>query len=89
VLALFIGFLPSALMLGTIPLNSRVHFSHSSIESLRVILLLATVMCCIIASAMLFKRGTAPTVLGGIGLLFLNAFVALAAGCDDVHLPSY
>ena len=80
--ALVIGFLPSALFLITF----AVAFSTSNLgkEESNALLWLCSgvsVVCCFIASILLFKRSTAGAVAGGIVFLLLNAFIGFFFGC--------
>jgi len=46
-----------------------------------VFMALASVTCCLVSSFLLFKRGTAISIVGGLLLLLINGFIALCCGC--------
>ena len=80
-LALFIGFLPSVLLLGTVALDSNLRSSSSGSEYLLWFICAVSVICCIAAGAMLFSRSTLGAILGGTAFMLLNAFIAFYSGC--------
>jgi hypothetical protein len=79
--ALVIGFLPSALLLGAIAVSSAGKLSGSDADAMLWFCSIASVVCCFVASFMLFTRKTAGAVAGGILLLALNGFIAFFFGC--------
>jgi len=79
--ALLIGFAPSALALTLLPLGSVLQLSRSDSDSLLWMLCAVSIVCCFVASGMLFARRTGGAVLGGILFLLLNGFIAFFFGC--------
>ena len=72
-----IGLLPSALLL----MAGAFALEHGTARELWAFVCFISVICCFIASFMLFARKTAAAVLGGLVLLLLNGFVAFFSGC--------
>lgn len=84
-LALVIGFLPSAIVLLCLTLSS--YFPSMSNDVTRALLIAACVgslVCCLTASIMLFKRKTGAAIAGGVVLLLLNGFIAFFCGCASL-----
>jgi hypothetical protein len=79
--ALVIGFLPAALLLATIAVASSANLDRDTSNMLLWLCSIASVVCCFVASIMLFKRHTGGAVAGGIVLLLLNGFIAFFFGC--------
>ena len=84
---LILAFTPAAMVLGTFALASigpLNHFFNNPKVPAGLWLVLAcvvSVICCIVVSFRLFRRGTAAAILGGILLLLLNGFIAFSFGC--------
>jgi hypothetical protein len=72
-LALCLGFLPAVVAL--LSIGPRVG------AGFLVFMTVASVICCLVSSFLLFKRGTIVGIIGGLLLLLLNGFVALCCGC--------
>lgn len=79
--ALLIGFAPSALSLIALPVADALHSSRSDSDSLLWMLCAVSIVCCFVASGMLFARRTGGAVLCGILFLLLNSFIAFFSGC--------
>ncbi|MDR3405246.1 MAG: hypothetical protein P4L99_22315 [Chthoniobacter sp.] len=79
--ALIIGFVPSALILGTIAVASWANLGKQESYALLWICSVVSVLCCFVASIMLFTRKTGGAIAGGILLMLLNAFIAFFFGC--------
>jgi hypothetical protein len=78
-LVLTLGFLPSALVLLSIP------FLRGNVATgVYVLMCLLTLACCFTSSFLLFRRKTTRAIIGGILLMLLNGFIALGAGCAAV-----
>jgi glycerol-3-phosphate acyltransferase PlsY len=77
VLALCLGFLPAVVAL----LLSTFYPQAGNSAGFLVFMALASVTCCLVSSFLLFKRGTAISIVGGLLLLLINGFIALCCGC--------
>jgi len=81
---LILAFAPAAMLMALFVLGSSgmlKNVSDSTGRSLMWLGCIASVACCFISSALLFRRGTASAILGGILLIFLNGFIAFFFGC--------
>ncbi len=78
-LALGLAFLPSVMVLVVIPL-----LKGKPPAELFVFCCGVSVTCCFGASFLLFRRGTALAIFGGIVFLLLNAVVSFLFGCGAV-----
>ena len=76
-LGLILGFLPTALVLVVVASAS----SKSPPPGLFLGLLIISVACCFVSSALLFQRKTTLAILGGVLFLILNAVLSLFLGC--------
>jgi hypothetical protein len=75
-LALSLAFLPSVLLLLTLPfLNGKLDTGYL------IVCCGLSIICCFGASFMLFRRGTGLAIFGGIVFILLNAFVSFLFGC--------
>ena len=77
---LFLAFVPSALVLALI--NKKL--DENSIGAL----CLASFVCCVISSLMLFRRGTTWSIIFGAVFLMLNAAISILSlifiGCTSM-----
>jgi len=87
--ALVVGFIPSALILGAIAVASSTNLGKQESDALLWICSVISVFCCFGASIALFSRKTSGAITGGILLLLLNAFIAFFFGCcASINLSS-
>jgi hypothetical protein len=78
-IALSLAFLPSVLLLLTLP------FLNGKLDAGYLISCCAlSAICCFTASCMLFRRGTGLAIFGGIIFLMLNGFVSFLFGCGAI-----
>lgn len=79
-IALFLGFTPAAIL---IALVGGVGHNVSGSDQIELLWLacIASVACCFISSAMLFRRGTGGAIAGAVLLMLLNGFIAFFFGC--------
>jgi hypothetical protein len=80
-LALIIGFIPSALILGAIGVASATNLGKQESDALLWVCSFVSVLCCFGASILLFSRKTGGAIAGGVLLMLLNAFIAFFFGC--------
>jgi hypothetical protein len=83
-LGLILAFVPSVIVLSTITFGADSLLKKTPDATGRVILwaaCFASVVCCFVASFVLFRRKTAYAVFGGIVFLFLNAVISFLFGC--------
>jgi hypothetical protein len=78
--ALFLGFTPSVILLAVF---SGVGRTVSGDEEVILLWLacIASLACCLVSSALLFRRGTGGAIAGAFLLLCLNGFIAFFFGC--------
>ena len=79
--SLIIGFTPSALLLAAFGVVSALNLPKADSAVLLWCCSAVSVVCCFVASGMLFSRKTGGAILGGIMLMLLNAFIAFFFGC--------
>ena len=83
--ALFLAFAPSALLFLTFSSGLSRMFEGASRSTNLAFVWLAcfvTVACCLCSSYLMFRRGTAASIVGGLLLLLLNGFIAFFLGCS-------
>jgi hypothetical protein len=78
VLALFLGFVPAALVLVVMQMGNLRDPSSSFLAAGAI----GTLVCCFIASFLLFRHKTGLAVAGGLLLLLLNGAIAFFLGCS-------
>jgi hypothetical protein len=76
-LALFLGFVPAALILVALQMGTLQDPSSSLFAAGAV----GTLICCFIASFLLFRHRTGLAVAGGLLFLLLNGAIAFFLGC--------
>ena len=79
-IALFLGFTPAVILIALVGGAGR-HVSGSEQTVLLWLACIASVACCFISSAMLFRRGTGGAIAGAVLLMLLNGFIAFFFGC--------
>jgi hypothetical protein len=87
--ALAFGFAPAGMILLLITCASSGLGNQMSNEAVTAWLILgciASIVCCFVASFMLFKRKTGAAIAGGILLMLLNAFIAFFFGCTSTFI---
>jgi hypothetical protein len=77
---LFVGFLPSVILISLFG-GSANHLSSSGENTFLWLAFAASLVCCLVSSALLFRRGTGGAVTGAVLLLLLNGFIAFFLGC--------
>ena len=75
VTALFLAFLPSAMLLGLTVLRPNIQ------RNMLMVACVLSVACCFVSSFMLFARRTGLAILAGVLFLILNGFIAFFFGC--------
>jgi hypothetical protein len=75
VTALFLAFLPSAMLLGLTVLRPNIR------QNMLMVACVLSVACCFVSSFMLFARRTGLAILAGVLFLILNGFIAFFFGC--------
>ena len=80
VLGLCLGFVPAVVVLLLSTFYPKAPYSAGFL----MFMSLASVICCLVASFLLFRRGTVISIVGGVLLLLINGFIAFCCGCFAV-----
>ena len=78
VVALLLGFLPTALVLAVVAIDKNPS------STLLILGAIGTLVCCFGASLQLFRHSTALAVVAGVLLLLLNGALSLLLGCGAI-----